>query len=124
MAYWLTVSAWVELLYIDLVGVFGFRALQRIVSRTELRATSAPPDTIAAVAHALDHACALYFKSALCLQRSAAVTRLLRRRGLPATLVIGCHLAPMRSHAWVEIGGEVVSDNVDGLEHYKILDRW
>jgi hypothetical protein len=69
-------------------------------------------------------ACLYYFKPAMCLQRSAVVTRLLRRRGIAAQLVIGCLPAPIASHAWVEVAGQVVSDHRPGLEHYRVIDRW
>jgi hypothetical protein len=69
-------------------------------------------------------AATFYFKSVRCLQRSAAVTRMLRRRGVSAELVIGYQPLPLRSHAWVVVSGHVVSDEVDGLEHYRIVDRW
>lgn len=123
----LAAQAWGELLYLDLVGLGGFHAVQRCVSRTTARLTSTPPDSstaIPAIVEAMNTACALYFKKPQCLQRSAVVTRMLRRRGISADMVIGCHLPPLRAHAWVEVAGDVVSDEMDGLDHYRILDRW
>jgi hypothetical protein len=121
---WLTVQAWVELAYMDIVGLRGFDAIQRAVLRTPRKAVTAPPSTVNAVVAALVAACALYIKQTQCLQRSAAVTRLLRRRGIEADLVIGCHLPPLKAHAWVEVAGDVVSDDLNGLEFYRVLDRW
>jgi Transglutaminase-like superfamily len=44
-----------------------------------------------------------------CLARSLVLTRLLDRRGICATLVIGARTDPdFRAHAWVECGGEPV----------------
>ncbi len=50
-----------------------------------------------------------------CLVRSLVLTRLLSRRGLPATLVIGARPGPsFLAHAWVEHGGIPVLDPGDG----------
>lgn len=120
----LVVQAWAELLYVDVVGMRGFRALKQFIARTPTRPVAPAPTAIPAVVEAMKTASTLYVKGPLCLQRSAVVTRLLRRQGVPAHLVIGCHPAPMKAHAWVEVGGTVVSDDRDGLEYLHILDRW
>jgi hypothetical protein len=50
-----------------------------------------------------------------CLVRSLVVTRLLARRGIPATLVIGARSGPdFLAHAWVEHAGSPVIDPGDG----------
>jgi hypothetical protein len=121
---WLVIAAWVELLYIDLVGIRGLPGIRRAVYRTATRDRHARPGTVTAVVEAMKSACMLYFKPAKCLQRSAVVTRLLRRRGIDAGLVIGCHVPPLKAHAWVEVSGDIVSDNQDGLEYFRVLDRW
>ncbi|WP_263415255.1 lasso peptide biosynthesis B2 protein [Terriglobus albidus] len=72
---------------------------------------------------AVDLACALYFKPVLCLQRSAAATLLMRRYGLPAEMVIGVQIQPSKSHAWVELSGEVVNDKPYMHEIYQELER-
>ena len=71
----------------------------------------------------MDFACVLYPKQVLCLQRSAATTLLLRRRGIAAEMVIGAQLLPFKSHAWVESEGAVVNDKPYVREIYRILDR-
>jgi Transglutaminase-like superfamily len=44
-----------------------------------------------------------------CLMRSLVLTRLLARRGMPSSLVIGVRSAPeFGAHAWVEQGGRPV----------------
>jgi hypothetical protein len=53
----------------------------------------------------------MYWKRVLCLQSSAATTRLLRITGNSAELVIGYRLEPFFGHAWVECGGSVVNDS-------------
>jgi hypothetical protein len=120
----LSLRAWVEFLYLDLVSIGGFRAVQRAVRRTRTSSAPGSDATITAVVDAMNTASALYLKATPCLQRSAVVTRLLRRRGIAADLVIGCHIPPLRAHAWVEVAGEIVSEHLEGLEYFRVLDRW
>ena len=50
-----------------------------------------------------------------CLARSLALTRVLSRRGIPSTLVIGARTDPgFLAHAWVEHGGAPLLDSGDG----------
>src|SRR5687768_12985313 len=113
---WLTLQAWGEFLYVDLVGLFGFRTVSRVVKNTKTRPSTFTASTVSSVVDAAETACAFYPKPAQCLQRSAVVTRLLRKRGVAADMVIGCHLPPLKAHAWVEVAGAIVSDYQDGLE--------
>jgi hypothetical protein len=122
MSLTLTAAAWIELLHMDLIVFRGFPAIRRVVKTTP---TATPNGaSVEEVVEAMTRACVWYFRSPKCLQRSAVVTRLLRKRGVPAELVVGCHLEPMRGHAWVEVSGKIVSDRAYGLEHYTILERW
>lgn len=124
MSAWLAAQAWVELLYLDVVGLRGFSAVHQCVSRTRPRAVEATPETITAIVESTKTAIALYFKGAQCLQRSAVVTRLLRRHGVKADMMIGCRVPPLEAHAWVEVAGDVVSDYQDGIEYFRVMDRW
>jgi hypothetical protein len=65
---------------------------------------------VAQVSRAVERACVWYPKKALCLQRSAVTTCLLRRRGIDAHMVVGVRAMPFLAHAWVEVGGRVVND--------------
>jgi hypothetical protein len=38
-------------------------------------------------------------------------------------MVIGAELVPFRSHAWVEVGGEIVNDKPYMLDIYRVLER-
>jgi len=64
-----------------------------------------------------------YWKESLCLQRSAALTCLLKRYGVPAQMVIGAQQMPFKAHAWVEVDGRVVNDKSYIPEMYAIVDR-
>jgi hypothetical protein len=77
-------------------------------------------DTICA---ALNNACVWYPRRAECLQRSAVLTCLLRRYGLPAQMVIGTQKLPFRAHAWVELNGRVVNDKQDMPQLYAEIAR-
>lgn len=58
-----------------------------------------------------------------CLPRSVALWRLLRRRGLDAEIRLGVQPAGgdgLAAHAWVEVGGEPVSDPG---EHFSPFSR-
>ena len=80
-------------------------------------------EQIGAVIAAVDRAGRYYPKHALCLQRSAVGTCLLRMAGAPAEMVMGCRKIPFRGHAWVEVNGEVVNDKPNVQVHYRVLDR-
>lgn len=104
--------------------VFGFPRLYRIVTRWPTRRlipSKQPPTS--RICASVDRACRYYFKQALCLQRSAVATCLLRLTGVPAQMVIGCRKMPFRGHAWVEVGGLVVNDNPKVQKFYSVLER-
>jgi prolyl oligopeptidase len=75
------------------------------------------------IVHAVDIACVCYFKAVKCLQRSVALTMLLRRYGFPAEVVIGGRIIPAKFHAWVEIKGTVLNDKPYIPKLYMELDR-
>jgi Transglutaminase-like superfamily len=75
------------------------------------------------VCRAIEVAAALYFKQALCLQRSAATACLLKKHGFSAELVIGVQHLPFLAHAWVELDGSVVNDKPYMPQIYSVLTR-
>jgi transglutaminase superfamily protein len=60
-----------------------------------------------------------------CLAKALVVFALLRRRGLPAELVIGVSKtrAPLEGHAWVELGGAAIAVADPGPASYAVLLR-
>ena len=74
------------------------------------RARPAGPGAIGKACKAVEKACVWYPKRALCLQRSAVTTCLLRSLGIPARMTIGVRPMPLLAHAWVEVDGSVVND--------------
>lgn len=121
---WLTCQAWVGLLAFDAASLAGFARVHDRVRRCRVivrrRPSSVTPDD---VVWAVDEACVWYVKRAACLQRSAIVTRMLRRQGIRAELVIGCRPLPFESHAWVEVDGAVVNDRPQYQKVFTVLDR-
>jgi hypothetical protein len=102
----------------------NFSGIHERVCSTRLQ--SRCPEVIASedqLCHAIDVAAALYFKNVLCLQRSAATARLLKKHGFPAEMVIGVQQLPFLAHAWVEINGRVVNDKPYMAEIYSVLAR-
>lgn len=105
--------------------VMGFRFLYAVVKRWPLCGPQPNARGQAQqVCAALDRAATWYPRQALCLQRSAVAACLLRSRGLPAEMVIGCRKIPFKAHAWVEVNGEVVNDKKKVQDTYRVLDRW
>jgi hypothetical protein len=102
----------------------GFHRLYETVRRWPVsKKKTANAEQIAAVIAAVDRASRYYPKHALCLQRSAVGTCLLRIAGAHAEMVMGCRKIPFRGHAWVEVNGEVVNDKPNVQIHYRVLDR-
>jgi hypothetical protein len=67
-------------------------------------------NVIGQVCAAVEKACVWYPGKALCLQRSAVTTCLLRSHGVAAQMVVGARPMPFLAHAWVEVDGSVVND--------------
>jgi hypothetical protein len=101
----------------------GFSAIHGAVKNCTVKRSRAQTVTLEAVCRAVDVAGAFYFKEVLCLQRSAATTRLLRECGIPAEMVIGVQQWPFRAHAWVEVQGQIVNDKPYIADIYGVLDR-
>ena len=102
----------------------GFHRLYETVRRWPVsKKKPVTAEQIAAVIAAVDRAGRYYPKHALCLQRSAVGTCLLRMAGVEAQMVMGCRKIPFRGHAWVEVDGEVVNDKPSVQVHYRVLDR-
>lgn len=118
----LLIRALLEIIYVDHLFRRGFRPVHDAVRRTARAARQTRPVDPARVVAAVDAASALYVRPLYCLQRAAAITRLLRRDGVDAHLIIGCRPRPVEAHAWVEVGGVVVAENEPDIAHYRVLD--
>lgn len=100
-----------------------FPAIYDKVRNTPVCSRSCMTITPEQICDGIDLAAALYFKQALCLQRSAATACLLKKHGFPAEMVIGVQQLPFLAHAWVELGGRIVNDKPYISEIYSVLSR-
>ena len=117
-------KALVGLVAIDLLlFARNFATLHRIVRNWSVSGKEAPADVTNRVCDAVNHACIWYPKRALCLQRSALTTCLLRSHGVPARMVIGAQKLPFKAHAWVEVGGRAVNERTDVQSIYGVWER-
>jgi hypothetical protein len=120
----LTLKAYWKLIHFDrYLARRGFSDLYHEVRTFPISQETPPPDAIERICSAVDVACIWYWKQALCLQRSAATTCLLKRYGIRAQMAIGARQIPFKAHAWVEVDGHVVNDKLYTPEMYAVLDR-
>ncbi len=120
----LVLKAYLNLILFDLYLARGdFAAVYEEVRNYPRGELVPAADAVERICHAVDMACIWYWKEALCLQRSAATARLLKKYGVPAQMVIGAQQMPFKAHAWVEVDGRVVNDKPYTPEMYAVLDR-
>jgi hypothetical protein len=104
--------ALIGLAIFDLIlSLFSLKSLCACVKKwTVSHRANAGADGIGRVCGAVDRATVWYPKKALCLQRSAVTTCVLRSHGIPARMILGVRPMPFMAHAWVEVDGSVVND--------------
>jgi hypothetical protein len=122
-----TACAFVGLFVFDCVlSLFSLKSLSAMVHKWPIRHTRGKDEVplVERVCRAAERACVWYPKKALCLQRSAVTTCMLRLMGLPAELVIGAQPMPFQAHAWVELRGSVVNDHHGIKRVYRVLARY
>lgn len=119
-----TVAAFLGLATINvMLKVGGFRAVHYAVKRWPVSTSSAAPDAQQEVCKSVDRATNWYPSQAMCLQRSAITTCLLRQYGVLAQFVVGCRKIPFKAHAWVEVEGHVINDKKQVQQFYSVLER-
>jgi hypothetical protein len=118
-------TAFVGLLAFDLLlNLAGFKSLiERVEHWPTAEPCSADLRICRRVRATVDRAQMYYPKKAMCLQHSAVVTCLLRRRGVPAQMVLAAHEFPIRVHAWAEVKGYVVNDRQDVKSKHREMRR-
>jgi hypothetical protein len=120
----LILKAYLNLIRFDLYLARGnFAAVYDQVRISPVGKTTPTPSAVESICSAVDMACIWYWKEALCLQRSAATSCLLKSHGIFAQMVIGAQQLPFRAHAWVEVDGRVVNDKPYVPKMYAVLDR-
>ena len=120
-----TLTAFIGLLMFDML--LKFRGFQSLIKKVEDWPTTEPAttdlETCRRVRAMVDRAQMYYPKKAMCMQRTAVVTCLLRRLGVPAEMVLGAQEYPTKGHAWAEVSGVVVNDNPGVNTRYRELRR-
>jgi len=119
----LVLRAWFTLAAFDLILLAGFQQAHGWIRRSTVKTPRDPNVADADITWAVDEACVWFVKRVHCLQRSAVVTRLLRRHGIGADLVIGYRPTPFESHAWVEVDGRIVNDRPQYRKFFAVLER-
>jgi Transglutaminase-like superfamily len=120
-----TFTAFIGLAAFDLLLKFGgFQSLIRRVERWPIAKTgTTDPHVCKRVRAIVDRAQMYYPKKAMCLQHSAVTTCLLRRRSVPAAMVLAAQEFPPKGHAWAEAWGEVVNDSPKVKVRYREIRR-
>ena len=112
--------------------LLGFRRWQAVLARfTPARGVSAsrPADALVqqgcAAARIMKMAAARGPCRTNCLQQSLVLWWLLRRRGIDADLRIGVRkeAGQFEAHAWVELAGVVLSDDMDVYQRFTPFNR-
>jgi hypothetical protein len=106
-----------------LLKLVSFSSLYRTVKGWPVNNKNANAETSERVRAAIITAMTWYPKQAMCLQRSAVTTCLLRSAGVQAEMIIGCQRLPFLVHAWVEVDGEVINDKAQVQLTHTVLDR-
>lgn len=110
----LFLQALFALLLYDILSTFRpFKVIRSTVKGWKVADKQGSCDIINRVSRAVDCACLWYPKQALCLQRSFVSTYLLRKRGIPAQMVLGALKLPFKAHAWVEVNERAVNERSD-----------
>ena len=120
----LILKALLSLLAFDARGLDrNFPKMHRFVSKWPV-ATQDPSDhAVELVCEAVNHACAWYPMRVRCIQRSAVTTCLLRSCGVPAQMVMGAQVLPMKAHAWTEVNGRAINERRDVQRVYAVWER-
>lgn len=62
--------------------------------------------------------------SVACKERALSAWYVLRRNGVPASLVVGVQLYPLGGHCWCEVGSRVLTDFADHCRSYLPVVRY
>ncbi|HET6843556.1 MAG TPA: lasso peptide biosynthesis B2 protein [Candidatus Angelobacter sp.] len=101
----------------------NFPRIHSVVKAWPVARKVAPHDAMDRVCNAVNYACVLYPKRALCLQRSLVTTCLARSCGIAAQMVIGVQKIPLKAHAWTEINERPINERKDVRSIYLLWDR-
>ena len=120
-----TLTAFAGLLAFDLL--LKFRGFNSVINKVEHWPITEPRttdlQTCRRVRAMVDRAQMYYPKKAMCLQHTAVLTCLLRRRGVPAEMILAAQEFPPRGHAWAEVEGQIINDVQSIKNSHRVLRR-
>lgn len=101
----------------------GFRRMQAVASACQGRngRMSSIDLIVSAVSSAMERSSRWCYPRPLCLKKSYAIALLLRAFGIRSKVLIGVQQFPLRGHAWVEVDGQVIGDDVQVVHLYHPL---
>jgi hypothetical protein len=119
----MVVSAFLGLTLFDLVlSCFSMKTMCRTVKSWRVRKSSREQiEIISEVCNAVQKACVWFPHKAVCLQRSAVTSCMLRSYGIDAKMVVGVRPMPFLAHAWTEVNDAVVNDRPQVKTFYQTL---
>jgi hypothetical protein len=110
-----------------LLSFVSMEAMCKTVHRWPMKQRTFKEDRnalIGKICTAVDSACVWYRRKALCLQRSAVTSCMLRAWGIAAEMVLASRVMPVMAHAWVEVSNAVVNDRPNARKFYRTLVRY
>jgi hypothetical protein len=108
----------------DVLNTFStFGTIHKMVTGWTVARRTPDDEAINRVCTAVNHACIWYPKQVLCLQCAFVTAYLLRRKGVPAHMVLGAQKLPFKAHAWVEVDGRAINERSNVQATYAVWDR-
>src|SRR5258708_36049135 len=101
----------------------NFPKMHKFVSAWHVSQRASSVRIVQRVCDAVNNACIWYPKQVRCLQRSMVTTCLLRSCGVPAKMVMGAQILPVRAHAWTEVDGKAINERRDVQRIYAVWER-
>ena len=111
-------------IYDTLLHLRGFPTVRALVSKWKPRIRNSPRLSPDELIRACDLSFMAYVRTVKCVQRSAVLASVLRLNGYDAQIVVGVRSLPFFSHAWVEMDGKPLNENVELLRPLRVLDRF
>jgi hypothetical protein len=102
-------------------GLGGLREYLAVSSRPQSRNIGA---SLTKATTAANDAALLFPSQSTCLHRSALLVRILRTSGITkATLALGLRCEPYCGHAWVEVEGVSLNEEMTTVADFAVVDR-
>ncbi len=121
--FWLVTVAAFELMRYDVLSALRGRPALPRTGHLQWRSRERHAHIAELTCDAVTVAACFYVKPVRCLQRAVCTARMLRRRGIPAEVVVAVRSLPFLAHAWVEINGQIVNESPVYRQRLTVLHR-